>query len=63
MERTAPQVINLHVKNFAFSRRDGWVGFTYAGAALGTGLLDYDSTARLKNQWTVSNLNYLRSKT
>ncbi len=40
--RTAPYVRNIHVKDFAFSRRDGWVGFTLAGAPLGTGLLDYD---------------------
>ncbi|MEQ3553555.1 sugar phosphate isomerase/epimerase family protein [Pseudonocardia nematodicida] len=38
---TAPYVSNLHVKDFAFSRRGGWVGFTYAGARLGEGLLDY----------------------
>lgn len=42
VERCAPHVKNLHVKDFAFSRRDGWVGFTLAGAALGEGLLDYD---------------------
>lgn len=41
--RTAPWVRNLHVKDFTFSRRDGWVGFTLAGAPLGTGLLDYDA--------------------
>lgn len=40
--RTAPYVKNLHVKDFAFSRKDGWVGFTYAGTPLGEGLLDYD---------------------
>ncbi|MGP2439573.1 sugar phosphate isomerase/epimerase family protein [Streptomyces sp. JW3] len=38
---TAPYVVNIHVKDFAFSRRDGWVGFTYAGCPLGEGLLDY----------------------
>lgn len=42
VERTAPYVANVHVKDFAFTRRDGWVGFTLEGAALGTGLLDYD---------------------
>jgi sugar phosphate isomerase/epimerase len=90
VERTAAHVINLHVKDFAFSRRDGWVGFTLAGTPLGTGLLDYDhlvettharekglsqviehwlpwqddyqTTARLENEWTLSNLEYLRSK-
>ncbi|MDT0611202.1 sugar phosphate isomerase/epimerase family protein [Streptomyces lancefieldiae] len=39
---TAPHVVNIHVKDFAFTRRDGWVGFTYAGCPLGEGLLDYD---------------------
>lgn len=42
IERTAPYVRNLHVKDFAFSRKDGWVGFTFAGSPLGEGLLDYD---------------------
>ncbi|MFC9610653.1 sugar phosphate isomerase/epimerase family protein [Streptomyces sp. NPDC056721] len=42
VDATAPHVVNIHVKDFAFTRRDGWVGFTYAGAPLGTGLLDYD---------------------
>jgi len=42
IDRTAPYVKNLHVKDFAFSRRNGWVGFTYAGCPLGEGLLDYD---------------------
>lgn len=42
VERTAPYVRNIHVKDFAFTRRDGWVGFTLEGAPLGTGLLDYD---------------------
>ncbi|MEV7090985.1 sugar phosphate isomerase/epimerase family protein [Streptomyces sp. NPDC093085] len=41
VEATAPYVVNIHVKDFAFTRRDGWVGFTYAGAPLGEGLLDY----------------------
>ena len=90
VERTAPYVLNVHVKDFAFSRRGGWVGFLYAGAPLGTGLLDYDhlvettqarekglsqviehwlpwqddyaETARLEDEWTLSNLEYLRSK-
>jgi sugar phosphate isomerase/epimerase len=39
---TAPYTVNIHVKDFAFTRRDGWVGFTYAGCPLGEGLLDYD---------------------
>ena len=36
-----PTSRNIHVKDFAFSRRDGWVGFTFAGCPLGEGLLDY----------------------
>ncbi|MFI8946449.1 sugar phosphate isomerase/epimerase family protein [Streptomyces sp. NPDC053750] len=39
---TASHVVNIHVKDFAFTRRDGWVGFTYAGCLLGEGLLDHD---------------------
>lgn len=39
---TAGLVANLHVKDFQFSRQDGWVGFTYAGAKLGTGMLDHE---------------------
>lgn len=90
VERTGPHVINLHVKDFAFRRRDGWIGFTLAGTPLGTGLLDYDhlvrttnarerglsqviehwlpwqddyeTTARTENEWTLANLEYLRSK-
>jgi sugar phosphate isomerase/epimerase len=42
VERTAPYVLNVHVKDFRFTRRGGWVGFTLEGARLGTGLLDYD---------------------
>jgi sugar phosphate isomerase/epimerase len=42
VELTAPYVANIHVKDFAFTRREGWVGFTLEGAPLGTGLLDYD---------------------
>jgi len=42
VERTAPYVRNIHVKDFAFSRRGGWVGFTLEGVELGTGLLDYE---------------------
>ena len=41
VEKTAAWVRNLHVKDFAFTRRDGWVGFTLAGCPLGEGLLDY----------------------
>ncbi|NIF24360.1 MULTISPECIES: sugar phosphate isomerase/epimerase family protein [Pantoea] len=40
---TAARVGNLHIKDFAFTRRDGWVGFTFSGAPMGSGLLDYDA--------------------
>lgn len=43
ISRTAPYVVNLHVKDFAFTRREGGMGFTVVGAPLGTGLLDYDA--------------------
>ena len=42
IDRCAPYVANIHSKDFAFTRRGGWVGFTLEGAPLGTGLLDYD---------------------
>jgi sugar phosphate isomerase/epimerase len=41
IDAVAPYVLNMHIKDFAFSRKGGWVGFTYAGAPLGEGLLDY----------------------
>lgn len=42
IERVAPHVANMHIKDFAFTRKDGWVGFSLVGAPLGEGLLDYD---------------------
>jgi sugar phosphate isomerase/epimerase len=39
---TAAHVANIHAKDFAFSRKDGWVGFTLAGCPMGEGLLNYD---------------------
>jgi sugar phosphate isomerase/epimerase len=41
VELTAPLVNNVHAKDFAFDRQPGWVGFTYSGAPLGSGLHDY----------------------
>lgn len=41
VEQTAPLTKNVHVKDFAFARQPGWVGFTYSGAPMGTGLHDY----------------------
>ncbi|WP_455813950.1 sugar phosphate isomerase/epimerase family protein [Pseudomonas graminis] len=42
VENTKHRVLNLHIKDFAFSRQEGWVGFTLTGCPLGEGLLDYD---------------------
>lgn len=39
--QVAPHVVNLHVKDFTFTRQEGWVGFNLIGAPLGEGLLDY----------------------
>ncbi len=41
VERCAPFTRNVHVKDFAFSRQDDWVGFTFSGAPMGEGLHDY----------------------
>ncbi len=49
IDRCAPYVVNLHVKDFAFTRRGGWVGFTLEGAELGSGLLDYDYLIKAVN--------------
>lgn len=46
VERCAPYVTNIHVKDFAFTRQAGWVGFELASVPLGTGLLDYDHLVR-----------------
>ncbi|MCA5922586.1 sugar phosphate isomerase/epimerase family protein [Curtobacterium oceanosedimentum] len=39
--RCAPHTRNWHVKDSAFTRSPGWVGFQYTGVAIGTGVLDY----------------------
>lgn len=43
IERTADRVLNLHIKDFQFTRADGWVGFRLNGVPLGEGLLDFDA--------------------
>lgn len=43
IKRTASRVVNLHLKDFAFRRSPGWVGFELTGAALGEGLLPLSS--------------------
>lgn len=45
IDQTAPHVVNIHVKDFAFTREDGWVGFKLIGCPLGEGLLDYSHLA------------------
>ena len=42
VESCARRTVNLHVKDFAFARQEGWVGFTFSGAPLGDGLLDLE---------------------
>ena len=42
IDASKPYVRNIHVKDFAFSREEGWVGFTLAGCPLGEGLLDLE---------------------
>ncbi|GAA3758251.1 TIM barrel protein [Microbacterium kribbense] len=41
VDQAAPLVRSVHAKDFAFARQPGWVGFTYGGAPMGTGLHDY----------------------
>ncbi|CAH0140047.1 sugar phosphate isomerase/epimerase [Microbacterium sp. Bi128] len=41
VEQAAAHVTSIHVKDFAFTRQPGWVGFTYGGAPMGDGLHDY----------------------
>ncbi|WP_432519236.1 sugar phosphate isomerase/epimerase family protein [Kineococcus sp. SYSU DK006] len=43
LARCAPHVRNWHVKDFAFTRAEGWVGFSLTGTPLGEGLLDYEA--------------------
>ena len=39
----APRTANVHVKDFTFTRAEGWVGFSLVGCPLGSGLLPYDA--------------------
>jgi 3-oxoisoapionate decarboxylase len=43
IREVAPHVVNMHIKDFTFTRQAGWVGFSLTGCRLGTGLLDYDA--------------------
>ena len=58
VSRTAPYVKNWHVKDFAFTRQAGWVGFTLTGCPLGEGLLDYDSVVHTV-QPAANNINQI----
>ncbi|OLO04979.1 MULTISPECIES: sugar phosphate isomerase/epimerase family protein [Salinicola] len=40
---TADRVVNLHVKDFHFTRAPGWVGFQLIGCPLGEGQLPFDA--------------------
>lgn len=42
IDQTAEHVVNIHVKDFTFTRKDGWVGFSLVGCPLGEGMLPYD---------------------
>ncbi|WP_078392882.1 sugar phosphate isomerase/epimerase family protein [Shouchella patagoniensis] len=50
IKNTAPFVNNLHVKDFHFTRHDGWVGFSLTGTSLGKGLLNTDLLMNSLNQ-------------
>ncbi|MFF1829151.1 sugar phosphate isomerase/epimerase family protein [Paenarthrobacter sp. NPDC058040] len=58
IDAVGPYVLNMHIKDFAFSRKQGWVGFTYSGAPLGEGLLDYDYMVE-KIQPKTRNINQI----
>jgi len=49
IDRVAPYVVNMHIKDFQFTRQEGWVGFNLIGAPLGEGLLDYDAMVERVN--------------
>jgi sugar phosphate isomerase/epimerase len=55
---TLPYVKNWHVKDFAFTRQAGWVGFNLVGCPLGEGLLEYDSIAKAVDPAT-NNINQI----
>ncbi|MBS4208119.1 sugar phosphate isomerase/epimerase [Bacillus sp. FJAT-50079] len=42
IKKLAPYVISLHVKDFVFTRKEGWIGFSYIGCPLGEGQLDLE---------------------
>jgi 3-oxoisoapionate decarboxylase len=40
IDTAARHAVDLHVKDFAFARQEGWVGFTLTGTRMGDGQLD-----------------------
>ncbi|UFU06329.1 sugar phosphate isomerase/epimerase family protein [Ruania halotolerans] len=46
VEQVADLTRAVHVKDYAFARQPGWVGFTYSGAPMGEGLHDYPHLLR-----------------
>jgi len=42
VEIAASWARSIHVKDFEFARQDGWVGFSFSGAKMGSGLHDYE---------------------
>lgn len=47
IDMTAARVVNVHVKDFAFTRNADMVGFRLAGVPMGEGLLDYAHLRRV----------------
>ncbi|WP_033542526.1 sugar phosphate isomerase/epimerase family protein [Planococcus sp. CAU13] len=44
---SAPYINNLHLKDFKFTRKDGWVGFSLTGTSFGEGQLDAASMIKV----------------
>lgn len=56
ISKTAPHVVNAHVKDFTFSRMEETIGFTFAGVPLGTGLLDYPALSAVIQERDVNQI-------
>ncbi|QUG42595.1 sugar phosphate isomerase/epimerase [Psychrobacillus sp. INOP01] len=50
MKLSAPYVNNLHLKDFKFTRKDGWVGFSLVGTSFGEGQLDATLMLEILNE-------------
>lgn len=46
IDAAAKHTVDLHVKDFAFARQEGWVGFVCSGARMGDGQLDLQRELR-----------------